>query len=164
MQTLTTLHACASSMMDGGEDNFEAAQYPGRYSNFMLDDILLNLMDKMNYCVPLIVHPCHLKGKTLCRTGHLKLNSAPAPAETGDLKGLALRSGRMWSQNIVMHHFGFSLRERGTFTSSLEYLVQTWSDNASLPTNTPAQHPRFSWVCSSANFYARLPNCSFYYG
>jgi len=85
VQTLPTLHACASSMMDGGAANFGAVQYQGRYSNFTLDDKLLNLMDKMNYGVPLIVHPCHPKGKALCRTGHLKLNSAPAPTETRDL-------------------------------------------------------------------------------
>jgi len=131
-------------MLDGGAANFAAAQYPGRYSNFMLDDKLLNLMDKMNYGVPLIVNPCHPKGKTLCRTGHLKLNSAPAPGENWELKGLSVRSGRMRSQNIVMHHFGFSLRERGTFTSRMEYLVQTRSDNASLPSVTPVEHPRFS--------------------
>ena len=131
-------------MMDGGAANFAAAQYPGRYSNFMFHDRLLNLMYKLKYGVPLIVHPCHPKGKTLCRTGHLKFNSAPALAETWDLKCLALRSGRVWSRNIVMHHFGFSLRERGTFTSTLHYLVQTRSDNASLPSVTPVQHPPFS--------------------
>jgi len=40
VQTQTSLHACASSTMDGGAANFGAAQYPGRYSNFMLDDKL----------------------------------------------------------------------------------------------------------------------------
>jgi hypothetical protein len=104
VQTLTTLHACASSMMDGGAANFGAVQYPGRYSNFTLDDKLLNLMDKLNYAVALIVHPCHPKGKTLCWTGHLKLNNAPAPAGNLRFKSQILRSGRMWSQNIEMYH------------------------------------------------------------
>jgi hypothetical protein len=52
-----------------------------------LDDKLLNLKGKMNYAAPLIVHPCHPKGKTLCRIGRLELKCAPAEAETWDLKG-----------------------------------------------------------------------------
>jgi len=38
----------------------------------------------------------------------------------------------MWSWIILMHNFGFNLRERGTFTSRLAYLVQTRLENASL--------------------------------
>jgi len=71
VRTTTTLHACASSMMDGGAANFGAVQYPGRYSNFTLDDKLFNLMCKMNNAVPLILQPFHPKGKMLCSTGHL---------------------------------------------------------------------------------------------
>jgi hypothetical protein len=37
--------------MDGGADNFGAAQYQGRYSNFTLDDKLFNLMYKTNNAV-----------------------------------------------------------------------------------------------------------------
>jgi hypothetical protein len=33
-----------------------------------------------------------------------ELNSATAAAETGDLKGQILRSGRMWSWIVLMHH------------------------------------------------------------
>jgi hypothetical protein len=50
---------------------FGAAQYPGRYSNFTLDDKLLNIMDEMNNAVPIILQPFHPKGKMLCCTGHL---------------------------------------------------------------------------------------------
>jgi hypothetical protein len=34
----------------------------------------------------------------------VELNSAPAAAETWDLKGPILRSGGMWSWIMVMHH------------------------------------------------------------
>jgi hypothetical protein len=68
---MTTLHACASSMMDGGAANFGAAQYPGKYSNLTLDDKFFNLMYKMNNAVPLILHPFHPKCKMLCCIGHL---------------------------------------------------------------------------------------------
>jgi hypothetical protein len=50
-------------MMDGGAANFGAEQYPIRYSNFTLDDKLLNLMDKIHYAVILIVHTFQPKGK-----------------------------------------------------------------------------------------------------
>ena len=69
--TLAILHAGASSMTDGGAENFGAAQYPGRYSNFTFDSNLFTLMCKMNNAVPLILHPFHEKGKMLCCTGHL---------------------------------------------------------------------------------------------
>jgi len=46
VQILTTLHACASSMMDDRADNFGAAQYQVKYSNFTLDDKFLNLTEK----------------------------------------------------------------------------------------------------------------------
>jgi hypothetical protein len=42
-----------------------------KYSNFTLDDKLLNLMGKMNNAVPLILNTFHLKGKMLCHIGHL---------------------------------------------------------------------------------------------
>jgi hypothetical protein len=58
-------------MMDGRSNNFGAAQYSVKYSNFTLDDIFFNLMGKMNNVVPLILNPFHLKGKTLCCIGHL---------------------------------------------------------------------------------------------
>jgi len=54
VQTLTTLHACASSMMDYRVDNFGAAQYAVKYSSFTLDDKFLNLFGEMNNAVPLI--------------------------------------------------------------------------------------------------------------
>ena len=69
--TLTILPTGASSMTDGGAANFGAAQYPGRYSNFIFDNNLFTLMCKMNNVVPLILHPFHEKGKMLCCTGHL---------------------------------------------------------------------------------------------
>ena len=59
-------------MMGGAVANFEAAQYAGRYSNFTLDDKLLNIMDKIDYAGPLFLHPLHTLRKTLCHTGHLK--------------------------------------------------------------------------------------------
>jgi hypothetical protein len=68
---VTSLHAAANSAMDDGTANFEAAQYPVRYSNFTLDDELLSLMGEINNAVPLILHPFHPKGKMLCCTGHL---------------------------------------------------------------------------------------------
>jgi len=40
--TLTILHAGASSIMVGGAAIFGNAQYPGRYWNFTLDDKLFN--------------------------------------------------------------------------------------------------------------------------
>ena len=64
-------NACAPSVMDKGKANFRAAQYPGRYSDFTLDDKLINLMCKINNAVPLILHPFHEKDKMLCCTGHL---------------------------------------------------------------------------------------------
>jgi hypothetical protein len=66
-----TDNACAPSMMDDRSANFGAAQYRVKYSNFPLDDKLLNLMDKMNNAVPLILNPFHLKGKMLCHIRHL---------------------------------------------------------------------------------------------
>jgi hypothetical protein len=59
-------------MIDDTVDNFGAAQYPGRYPNFTLDDKLFNLMCKMNNAVPIILHPFLPKGKMLggC-IGHL---------------------------------------------------------------------------------------------
>jgi hypothetical protein len=39
------------------------------------------------------------------------LNSAPAAAETWDLKDHILKYGRMWSWIILMHHFAFNLQE-----------------------------------------------------
>jgi hypothetical protein len=56
--------------MDGGAANFGAVQYPRRYSKSTLDDKLFNLMGEMNNAVPIILHPFHPKGKTLCRIGH----------------------------------------------------------------------------------------------
>ena len=91
-------------MMGGRAANFVAAQYAGRCSNFTLDDKLLNVMDKIDYAGPLFLHPFHLKEKTLCYIGHLKVNSVPAIAETWDLKCRILRSGRMWSWIILMLH------------------------------------------------------------
>jgi hypothetical protein len=58
-------------MVDGGEANFGAAQYTGRYSKSRLDDKLLNLMCEMNNAVTLISHPIHPKHKMLCHIGHL---------------------------------------------------------------------------------------------
>jgi hypothetical protein len=58
-------------MMDGGAGNFGAVQYPDRYSNFTLEDKLLNFMCEMNNAVPLILHPFHPKSKMLCRIGRL---------------------------------------------------------------------------------------------
>jgi hypothetical protein len=63
--------AWASTMMDDRTVNFAAAQYAVKYSNFTLDDKLLNLMGKMNNAAPLILNPFHLKGKMLCHNGHL---------------------------------------------------------------------------------------------
>jgi hypothetical protein len=60
-------------LVDGGAANFGAAQYPGRYSNFILDDKLFNIMCEMNNAVPLILHPFQPKGKMLCCSGHLNL-------------------------------------------------------------------------------------------
>jgi len=72
VQTLTSLHACAYSMMDGRAANFGGAQYTVKYSNFNLDDKLFNLMGEINNAVPLILHPFHPKCKMLCCIGHLK--------------------------------------------------------------------------------------------
>jgi hypothetical protein len=58
-------------MVDDGSANFGAAQYAVKYSNFTLDDKLLNLMGKTNNAVPLILTPFYLKGKMLCCIGHL---------------------------------------------------------------------------------------------
>jgi hypothetical protein len=58
-------------MTDDRVDNFGAVQYAVKYSNFTLDDKLLNLMSKMNNAVPLILNPILLKGKMLCHIGHL---------------------------------------------------------------------------------------------
>jgi hypothetical protein len=58
-------------MMDDRTANFGAAQYTAKYSNFTLDDKLLNLMGEMKNAVPLILHPFHLKDKMLCCIGHL---------------------------------------------------------------------------------------------
>jgi len=66
-----TDNACAPSMMDDRSANFGAAQYTVKYSDFTLDDKLLNLMGKMNNYVHLILNPFHLKGKMLCHIGHL---------------------------------------------------------------------------------------------
>jgi hypothetical protein len=41
-----TDNACAPSMMDDRTANFGAAQYTVKYSNFTLDDKLLNLVAK----------------------------------------------------------------------------------------------------------------------
>jgi hypothetical protein len=57
------------------------SNYPLKYSNFILDDKLFNLMCEMNNAVPHWV---------------FELNSATAVAETGDLKGQILRFVRMW--------------------------------------------------------------------
>jgi len=59
--------ACAPSMMDDRTANFEAVQYAVKYSNFNLNDKLLNLMGKMNNAVQLILNPIPVKGKMLCR-------------------------------------------------------------------------------------------------
>jgi hypothetical protein len=64
-------NACAPSMMDDRSANSGTVQYAVMYSNFTLDDKLLNLMGKMNNAVPLILNPIHLKGKMLCHIGHL---------------------------------------------------------------------------------------------
>jgi hypothetical protein len=59
-------------MMDDRTANFAAAQYTVKYSNFTLDNKLLNLMGEMNNAVPLILNPFHLKCKMLCCFGHWK--------------------------------------------------------------------------------------------
>jgi hypothetical protein len=64
-------NACAPSMMDDRTAYSGAAQYTVKYSNFTLDDKLLDLMGKMNNAVHLILNPFHLKGKMLCHIGHL---------------------------------------------------------------------------------------------
>ena len=66
-----TDNACAPSMMDDRTANFAAAQYTVKYSNFTLDDKLLNWMGEMNNAVRLILNPFHLKHKMLCHSGHL---------------------------------------------------------------------------------------------
>jgi hypothetical protein len=66
-----TDNACAPSVMDDRSANFGAAQYAVKYSNFTLNDKILNLMGKTNNAVPLILNPFHLKGKMLCHIGHL---------------------------------------------------------------------------------------------
>jgi hypothetical protein len=58
-------------MMDDRTAHFGAAQYTIKYSNFTLDDKLINLMGKMNNAVPLILNPSNLKGKMLSHSGHL---------------------------------------------------------------------------------------------
>jgi len=58
-------------MTDDRRANFGAAHYAVKYSDFTLDDKLLNLMGKMNNAVPLILNPFYLKGKMLCHIGHL---------------------------------------------------------------------------------------------
>jgi len=60
-----------------------------------------------------------------------ELNSAPAVAETKDLKGQILRYARMWSWIILMYHLWIYPEGKKTFTSSLAYLVQTRLENAS---------------------------------
>jgi hypothetical protein len=119
-------------MMDDRTANFGAAQYTVKYSNFTLDDKLLNLMGKMNNTVHLIINPFHLKGKTLHPIGHLKLNSAPAAAETWDLKVQILKSGRMCSWIILIHPFALNLRERRTFTVGWQIWSRQDQKNASL--------------------------------
>jgi hypothetical protein len=54
-------------MMDDRTANFEAVQYAVKYSNFNLNDKLLNLLGKMNNAVQLILNPFPVKGKMLCR-------------------------------------------------------------------------------------------------
>jgi len=66
-----TDNACAPSMVDDSSANFGAAQYTIKYSNFTLDDKLLNLMGETNNAVRLILNLFHLKHKTLCHIGHL---------------------------------------------------------------------------------------------
>ena len=66
-----TDNACAPSMMDDRTANFAAAQYAVKYSNFTLDDKLLNWMGEMNNAVRLILNSFHLKHKMLCHIGHL---------------------------------------------------------------------------------------------
>ena len=53
--------------MDDRTANFEAVQYAVKYSNFNLNDKLLNLLGKMNNAVQLILNPFPVKGKMLCR-------------------------------------------------------------------------------------------------
>jgi len=52
-----TDNACAPIKMDERTANIRAVQYAVKYSNFTLDDKLLNLMGKMNNAVPLILNP-----------------------------------------------------------------------------------------------------------
>ena len=59
-------------------------------------------MCEVNNAVPLILHPFYLKAKMLCWA--FELNSAPAAAETWDLKGQIIRYGRTWAWIILMHH------------------------------------------------------------
>jgi hypothetical protein len=88
-------------MMDDRSANFGAAQYTvKKYSNFTLDDNLLNLMGKMNNAVHLISS----ERQNAVPHWAFEFNSVPAVKETWGLKGQILRSGRMWSRIILMHH------------------------------------------------------------
>jgi hypothetical protein len=58
-------------MMGEGVASCGDAQYRVKYSNFTMDDELLNLMDEMDNAVPLTVDLLHLKVKVLSCSGHL---------------------------------------------------------------------------------------------
>ena len=86
-----TDNACAPSMMD---------DRTAKYSNFTLDDNLLNLMGEMKNAVPLILNPFHLKGKMLCCIGHLNWTVLQLQQKLG-FKGPDIKI----CKNVVMDYF-----------------------------------------------------------
>ena len=78
--------------------NFGAAQYTVKYSNFTLDDKLLNLMGEMKNA--LILNPFHLKHKMLCCIGYLNWTVLQLQEKLG-FKGLDLKIWKI----VVMDYF-----------------------------------------------------------
>ena len=77
--------------------NFGAAQYTVKYSNFTLDDKLLNLMGEMKNA--LILNPFHLKHKMLCCIGYLDWTALQLQQKLG-FKGPDIK---IW-KNVVMDY------------------------------------------------------------
>jgi hypothetical protein len=80
-----TANACAPIMMDDRTASFGDMQYTVKYSNFTLDDRLLNLMGEMNNAFPFNFKPFSSERENATLHWAFELNSAAATAKTWNL-------------------------------------------------------------------------------